>query len=105
MRALFPLLAVGLLAGCPLVRPTAPVAAPAAICFQPDDPVVDAKVGDTGVRWACDPNTAVCWDDLGEKVAPALAAKALSEARGRLACVDFIRDLDKRGVIRADDKD
>ena len=101
MRALLPLLAAGVLAGCPLVRPTAPVAAPAAICFQPDDPVADAVKGDTGVRWTCNANTAECWDQLGEKVAPALAAKALSEARGRIACVDFIRDLDKRGVIRS----
>ena len=100
MRALLVLLAVGMLVGCPLVRPTAPVADAAAICYLPDDPVPDAKAGDTGVRWTCDPNTAACWDDLGEKVAPALASKALSEARGRLACVDFLRDLDKRGVIR-----
>lgn len=101
MRALFLLLVAGVLAGCPLVRPTAPVAAPAAICFQPDNPVADAVKGDTGVRWTCDANSAECWDELGEKVAPALASKALSEARGRLACVDFIRDLNKRGVIRS----
>ena len=105
MRALFPLLVAGMLAGCPLVRPTSPVASPADTCFFPTDPVADAKQGDTGVRWTCDATSAECWDELGERVAPALASKALSEARGRIACVDFIRDLDKRGVIRADDKD
>lgn len=100
MRALFPLLVAGALAGCPLVRSTAPVAAPASICFQPDDPVTNAKTGDTGVRWSCNAATSECWDQLGEKVAPALASKALSEARGRLACTDFINDLYRRKVIQ-----
>lgn len=101
MRALFPLLVAGALAGCPLVRPTAPVAAPASICFQPDDPVTNAKTGDTGVRWTCDAKSAECWDQLGDGVTKALTSKALSEARGRTACVDFIRDLDKHGVIQS----
>lgn len=100
MRALFPLLVAGVLAGCPLVRPTAPVAAPAAVCFQPDDPVADPVKGDTGVRWTCNPDTAECWDELGGKVVPALASKALSEGRGRVACTDFINDLYRRKVIR-----
>lgn len=101
MRALFPLLVAGILAGCPLVRPTAPVAAPAAICFQPDNPVADAVKGDTGVRWTCDAAKPECWDQLGDGVTKTLTSKALSEARGRMACVDFIRDLNKQGVIRS----
>lgn len=100
MRALLPLLVAGVLAGCPLVRPTAPVAAPAAICFQPDDPVSDAVKGDTGVRWTCDAAKPECWDQLGDGVTKALTSKALSEARGRTACTDFINDLYRRKVIR-----
>lgn len=102
MRAFVVLLLAVLVTACGMFprRATPPVAAPAAICFHPDDPVADAVKGDTGVRWTCNAETSECWDQLGEKVAPALASKALSEARGRIACTDFINDLYRRKAIR-----
>ena len=56
---------------------------------------------DTGVRWECaDPENPACWDDLGSRVVPDLAARALGGERSRQACVDFINNLKKRGVIQ-----
>lgn len=78
-----------------------PVGDAAAICYAPDDPVASVDPPDTGVRWTCDAERAECWDELGEMVAPALASKALSEARGRRACVEFLETLKKRGRLRA----
>lgn len=81
----------------------APVGDAAAICYTPDDPVASVDPPDTGVRWTCaDPeHDPQCWDALGEKAVPALASKALSEARGRQACVRFIDTLKERGRLRA----
>ena len=77
-----------------------------------DAPPVDAdpqcyrayvpSIEDTGVRWDCaDPEAPACWDDLGQRVVPELAARALGGERSRQACADFIQSLKRRGVIRA----
>lgn len=55
---------------------------------------------DTGVRWDCAAEDPACWDDLGERVVPELAARALGGERARQSCEDFIRALQRRGVIR-----
>lgn len=84
-------------------RGEAPVGDAAAVCYQPDKPVASIEPPDTGVRWECaDPdNDPSCWDDLGGRVVPELSAIALSEARGRQACVRFLNDLKRRGIYRA----
>lgn len=102
-RLLLALVLVLTLTGATCMRrgDQAPVGDAAAICYLPDDPVADVAKDDTGVRWACDPDTAQCWDELGERVVPQLSSKALSEARGRRACVEFLETLKKRGRLRA----
>lgn len=103
MRALaFPLLLVLVLTGATCQRrgDTPPAGDAAAICYTPDDPVASIEPPDTGVRWTCDPETAACMDELGERVVPAVASKALSEARGRQACVRFINTLRKQQRLR-----
>lgn len=84
-------------------RSDAPVADAAAVCYDPPHTVASVEKADTGVRWTCaDPeHDATCWDDLGGRVVPELAAIALSEASGRQACVRFLNDLKRRGVYRA----
>lgn len=66
-------------------------------CYQAYVPTAT----DTGVRWDCAAEDPACWDDLGERVVPQLAARALGGERSRQSCEDFIRALHKRGVIRA----
>lgn len=81
---------------CTRVKPTAPPAAPPAMCFVPCTP----SLIDTGVRWEANPTDAAAFDVLGEDVTPTLASKLLSCEAKRQACAGFILDLDKRGVIR-----
>lgn len=99
MRALFALLLVLALTGATCQRrDTAPVADAPAECYRAHFP----SATDTGVRWECaDPESPACWDDLGESVLPELARRGLGTEASRQACVDFIRALQRRGVVRA----
>jgi hypothetical protein len=101
MRALrlAPLLLLCGWGGCGQLQRDAPVADADPICYQAAVPSVDPP--DTGVRWTCSAEDPACWDELGEKVIPALTSKALAGERSRQACAGFITDLKKRGVIRA----
>lgn len=108
MRTLaFSLLLVLVLTGATCQRrgDAPPVGDAAAICYQPDDPIASVDPPDTGVRWTCDATKAECFDELGERVIPAVASKALSEARGRQACVRFIDTLRERGRFRSTTKE
>lgn len=100
MRALFALAAALLLCGwgsCQR-RDAAPVVDADAQCYRS----YVASIEDTGVRWDCaNPEDATCWDDLGSRVVPDLAARALGGERSRQSCVDFLNSLKRRGVIRA----
>lgn len=99
MRALFAPALVMVLCGATCQhREQAPVADADPQCYRS----YVASLEDTGVRWECaDPNDVVCWDDLGKRAAPDLAARALGGERSRQSCVDFINSLKRRGVIRA----
>lgn len=99
MRALL-ILALALVAGCQSLRHTVPVAADApAVCFRSS--VVSADPPDTGVRWDCNAADPACWDDLAQRVVPALVAITMAEERSRAACAGFITDLKARKVIRS----
>lgn len=71
-----------------------------AICFSP---CVDAS-GDTGIRWEADPNDPAAFDALGGDVTPALSDKLRTCDKRREACVQCLRRLDDRRVIRLGDR-
>ena len=87
-----------LLAACASHATGVAADAPAA-CYVAAVPSVDPPV--TGVEWLCtNPETdPTCWDDLANRVVPALIDRALAGERSRQACAGFIYDLKRRGVL------
>jgi len=96
MRLVFALLMAVLAPGCGEHWRAGVVADANPECYQAHV----ASTTDTGVRWECAAEDPACWDDLGERVVPLLVAGALGGERSRQSCVDFIRSLHERGVIR-----
>lgn len=94
--ALFVLLFATGFTSCPR-RAEPPVANASAECYRQ----YVASIDDTGVRWEADPEDPEAWDALAGPAWRELVRRTLGTERSRQACVDFIRALQARGVIRS----
>jgi len=99
MRMLITLLSLLMLTGFTTCqrRSDAPIADADAQCYRQ----YMASAEDTGVRWDADPADPGAWDALAGTAFPELVRRALGTEASRQSCVDFIRSLQKRGVIRS----